>query len=297
MNIRSMTGYARVRKSIAEGEFTLSIKTVNHRALDLHFHMSSFFDPIESAMRNQARQELNRGHIDIRCSLSREAAKQSIEVNAPLLAAYQNLFKSLDASFGDMGKPDLNEALRIPGMLIESRDGDLSESLTETILSALTEALTELNIQREREGKALARQMLAYNENIRALAGSVRGLRTQILPVLRQKIEAKINDLLNGQNIDPIRISQEAAFLADRGDVEEELTRLLTHSTHLETLLTKGGEAGKKIDFLLQEMNRETNTVLSKSNNAGDFGLQITEIGLAIKTDIERIREQSLNLE
>jgi uncharacterized protein (TIGR00255 family) len=196
-----------------------------------------------------------------------------------------------------MGKPNLNEALRLPGMLIESREDEISEELQAAILGGLEQALKELNIQREREGTSLVAQMLAYNENIRTQANSVRGLRTQILPVLRQKIEAKINDLLNGQLIDPARISQEAAFLADRGDVEEEITRLLTHCTHLESLLTKGGEAGKKIDFLLQEMNRETNTILSKSNNAGDFGLQITEIGLAVKTDIERIREQSLNLE
>jgi uncharacterized protein (TIGR00255 family) len=297
MTIRSMTGYARVHRSIPEGELTLSIKTVNHRALDLHFHMSSFFDPVEGGMRNLAKQELHRGHVDIRCSLSREASKQTINVNGPLLAAYRDLFHNLENHFGEMGKPNLNEALRLPGMLIETRDDELPDGLQEGILGALAEALTELNVQREREGAALAKQMLAYNENIRAQAGRVRGLRTQILPVLKQRIEAKINDLLNGQNVDPTRISQEAAFLADRGDVEEEITRLLTHCTHLENLLTKGGEAGKKIDFLLQEMNRETNTILSKSNNAGDFGLEITEIGLAVKTEIERIREQSLNLE
>lgn len=292
-----MTGYARVRRSIAEGELTLSIKTVNHRALDLHFHMSSFFDPVEGAMRNLAKQEIHRGHVDIRCSLSRDAVKQTIEVNRPLLAAYRDLFHNLENHFGEMGKPNLNEALRLPGMLIESREDEVSESLNEAILAAIGEALAELNVQREREGAALAAQMLAYNENIRAQAARVRGLRTKILPILRQRIETKIADLLNGQGVDPARISQEAAFLADRGDVEEEVTRLLTHCTHLETLLTQGGDAGKKIDFLLQEMNRETNTILSKSNNAGDHGLEITEIGLAIKTEIERIREQSLNLE
>jgi uncharacterized protein (TIGR00255 family) len=294
MKIRSMTGYARVRRSIPEGELTISIKSVNHRALDLHFHMSSFFDPLEGAMRNLAKQEINRGHVDMRCSLAREGARQSMEVNLPLLEAYRRLF---DTFGGEFGKPDLNEALRLPGMLIESREDEISESLQEAILGATAEALTELNVQREREGAALASQMLAYNENIRTQAARVRALRGDILPALRQRIETKIQDLLGGQVVDASRIAQEAAFLADRGDVEEEVTRLLTHCKHLESLLTKGGEAGKKIDFLLQEMNRETNTILSKSNNAGDFGLEITEIGLAIKTDIERIREQSLNLE
>ena len=297
MSICSMTGYSRVRRSIAEGELTLSIKTVNHRALDLHFHMSGFFDPLEGTMRNLAKQAINRGHVDIRFSFSREAAKHTLDVNRNLLGAYRELFHSVESHFGEMGKPNLNDALRLPGMLIESREDEISEELQAAILGGLEEALSELNVQRHREGAALAKQMLAYNMSIREQAESVRGLRGQILPVLRQRIETKISDLLNGQGIDPARIAQEAAYLADRGDVEEEVTRLLTHCTHLESLLTKGGEAGKKIDFLLQEMNRETNTILSKSNNAGEFGLKITEIGLAMKTDIERIREQSLNLE
>lgn len=288
-----MTGYARLRRSLAEGELTVAIKSVNHRALDLHFHMSSFFDPLEAAMRNMIRQELHRGHVDIRCSLARESTQQSLEVNANLLNAYQALFERNPG----LGQPNLNEALRLPGMLIEFREDEISEALQEAILSTLAAVLEELNRQRAREGSALVSQMLSYNANIRQLAQQVRQFREGLLPLLRQRIETRIADLLNGQAIDPARLAQEAAYLADRGDVEEEVTRLLTHCAHLESLLSGGGEAGKKIDFLLQEMNRETNTILSKSNNAGDYGLRITDIGLAIKTDIERIREQSLNLE
>ncbi len=292
-----MTGYARVRRSLPIGELTLSIKTVNHRALDLHFHMSSFFDPLEATMRSATRASVSRGHIDVRCSLQREASQQGLEVNRKLLAAYCELFQAVEKDYGSMGTPNLNEALRLPGMLVESREDEISEELQAAIVEALDAALVELNRQREREGAALVQQMLAYNAGIRKHAESVRGMRAQILPLLKQKIETKIADLLGGQTIEPSRLAQEAAFLADRGDVEEEVTRLLTHCTHLDSLLVKNGEVGKKIDFLLQEMNRETNTILSKSNNAGDFGLQITEIGLAVKTEIERIREQSLNLE
>jgi len=297
MNIRSMTGYARVRRSLPVGELTLSIKTVNHRALDLHFYMSSFFDPLEGAMRNAARAAVSRGHVDLRCSLLREASEQPLQVNRKLLGAYLELFASVEKEFSEVGKPNLNEALRLPGMLVESREDEIPEDLQQAILETLEAALAELNIQREREGKALAHQMIEYNASIRVRAGEVRALRDEILPLLKQRIETKIADLLGGQAIEPSRLAQEAAFLADRGDVEEEVTRLLTHCAHLDTLLTKGGEAGKKIDFLLQEMNRESNTILSKSNNAGELGLKITEIGLAVKTDIERIREQSLNLE
>ncbi|MBZ2186947.1 MAG: YicC family protein [Bryobacter sp.] len=293
MSIRSMTGYARLRCSLPEGELTLAVKSVNHRALDLHFHMSSFFDPLEAPMRNLIRQHLHRGHIDIRCSLSREAAQQGLQVNPALLDAYQQLF----TQHPGLGHPNLNEALRLPGMLVETREDEISDTLQDAILSTLAAVLADLNLQREREGSSLAAQMLDYNSNIHELARQVRGFREGMLPLLRQRIETRIAELLNGQPIDAARLAQEAAFLADRGDVEEEVTRLLTHSAQLESLLKQGGETGKKLDFLLQEMNREANTILSKSNNAGDYGLRVTDIGLAIKTGIERIREQSLNLE
>jgi uncharacterized protein (TIGR00255 family) len=298
MSIRSMTGYARVRRTVAEGELTVSIKSVNHRGLDLHFHMSSFFDPVEAGMRTLVKQHVSRGHVDLRCSISRESMAQSLRVNPGMMAAYQSLFRQMEEAYGQpMGAPDLNAALQLPGMLIETRDEEISEELAAAIQETLAAALRELNAQRDREGAALAEQMRAYNASIHKAALAVRELRGQILPALRARTEAKIHDLLQGQSIDPIRIAQEAAFLADRGDVEEEVTRLLTHSKHLDSLLSGGGDTGKKVDFLLQEMNREANTILSKSNNAGDFGLRITEIGLGVKTDIERIREQSLNLE
>jgi uncharacterized protein (TIGR00255 family) len=288
-----MTGYARRRATLPQGELTVAIKTVNHRALDLHFHMSSYFDPLEGAMRNLVREAVRRGHVDVRCHLTRDAAVQGLQVNPALLAAYRELF----SAHPDMGEPDLNTALQLPGVLVENREEDVPESLQAAVLATLGEALVELNTQREREGAALVEQMLRYNSEIAERAGQIRQLREGVLPALRQRIEARIGELLQGQVIDPTRLAQEAAFLADRGDVEEEVTRLLTHCQHLASLLTSGGEVGKKLDFLLQEMNRETNTILSKSNNGGDFGLRITETGLAVKTAIERIREQSLNLE
>lgn len=297
MTIRSMTGFARLRRSLPEGDLTISIKSVNHRALDLHFHMSSWFDPLESAMRNAIKEQVSRGHVDVRCSLHREAAVQSLKVNNELLAAYVRLFSETEKTFGPLGAPSLNDALRLPGILVESHDDEISESLQAAILDTLAAALTEFNTQREREGKALVEQMKAYNASIREAAGVVRELRTHILPYLKQRVETRVVELLGGQAIEPSRLAQEASFLADRGDIEEEVTRLLTHTKHLDTLLSSTGDAGKKIDFLLQEMNREANTILSKSGNAGDHGLALTQTGLGIKTDIERIREQSLNLE
>jgi uncharacterized protein (TIGR00255 family) len=165
------------------------------------------------------------------------------------------------------------------------------------LLSLLANALAEWNVQREREGAALVAQLQQYNSSIRERALAIRERRGGILPFLKERIQAKLTELLGTSTIDPTRLAQEAAYLADRGDIEEEITRLLTHCQHLEKLLSGPGEIGKKLDHLLQEMNREANTILSKSNNSGEVGLEITELGLAIKTEIERIREQSLNLE
>lgn len=296
-----MTGFARLRYSRPgpdlAGEITLSIKSVNHRALDLHFHMSSFFDPVEGALRTLVKQHANRGHVDVRIHFARQDGASSFEVNREMLGAYRALFGEVEQSFGPMGQPDLNTALTLPGMMIESREHDLPAEFQAELVEKLGTLLQEWNEQRDREGAALGVQLREYNFSIRSKAQEIRARRTGILPALKERIQSKLAELLSGANLDPTRLAQEAAFLADRGDIEEEITRLLTHCQHLDKLLGGQGETGKKVDFLLQEMNREANTILSKSNNSGDIGLEITEIGLAIKTEIERIREQSLNLE
>ncbi len=296
-----MTGFGRLRYSRPgpelAGEITLSVKSVNHRALDLHFHMSSFFDPVENALRNLVKQHANRGHVDVRIHFARQDGASSLEVNRDLLGAYRALFGEVEKSFGPMGQPDLNAALALPGMMVESRDHDLPADFQAELVEKLGALLQEWNEQRDREGAALGVQLREYNSSIRTKAQEIRARRAGILPALKERIQTKLQELLSGANLDPTRLAQEAAYLADRGDIEEEITRLLTHCQHLEKLLAGQGETGKKIDFLLQEMNREANTILSKSNNSGDIGLEITEMGLAVKTEIERIREQSLNLE
>ncbi|MDX2269468.1 MAG: YicC/YloC family endoribonuclease [Bryobacter sp.] len=301
MSLRSMTGFARRRFSRPgpefPGEITISIKSVNHRSLDLHFHMSSLFDPLENAMRDAVKQQANRGHIDIRVQFARQGAGASLEVNRDLLRAYRGLFEELAAEFGPMGQPDLNVALSLPGAMAEAREQDLPADFQTDLLRLLEETLAEWNTQRDREGLALVAQLLDYNTTIRQHAQTIRSLRSGILPALKDRIQTKIAELLGGANLDPARLAQEAAFLADRGDIEEEITRLLTHCQQMEKLLRGAGETGKKIDFLLQEMNREANTILSKANNSGGAGLEITELGLSVKSHIERIREQSLNLE
>ena len=150
---------------------------------------------------------------------------------------------------------------------------------------------------REREGAATAQEMRERSQNICGLVARMEEIRAGALPAFHKRLRDKLADLLHGANIDPQRLAQEAALLADRSDIAEELVRLRTHSAHLDGMLSGGGEIGKRLDFLLQEMNRESNTVLSKTGGLGELGLTITDLALAAKSEIDKIREQSLNLE
>jgi uncharacterized protein (TIGR00255 family) len=295
--VRSMTGYSRVRKTAGDVDIVLSVKSVNHRALDLHFHCPSELDPIENEMRAMVRRSLTRGHVEIRVSLPRAAAVAGLDLNLPLLEAYIQAFRKASAQHGLTADPDLNSALRLPGMFGEPAEPELRTDAQQAVLEALAEGLDILNRVREREASDIVRLMLRHNDAIRRTATELAEIRSRALPLFEARLSDRLRDLLRGQNVDPQRLAQEVAMLADRSDISEEIERLRIHAGQLEVLLTGGGEIGKKLDFLLQEMNREANTVLSKTNGIGELGLRITELALAGKADIEKIREQSLNLE
>ena len=157
--------------------------------------------------------------------------------------------------------------------------------------------MAALNKVREKEGAATAQEMRERCRNICGLVTRMEEIRAGAVAVFQKRLREKLADLLHGAGIEPQRLAQEAAILADRSDISEELMRLRTHSGQLEQMLEAGGEVGKRLDFLLQEMNREANTVLSKTGGLGDLGLTITDLALSAKSEIDKIREQSLNLE
>jgi len=293
-----MTGFARVRKAIPQGEIVLSLKSVNHRGLDLHFHLPHELDPIENDIRNAIRAGVVRGHVQIHVTFTRAAADGPAPLNRNLLAAYMAAFREAAAIYGVSGAtPDLNSALRVPGMLGAGDEDELSEEVTRAILDAAADAVAALNRVREREGAATAQELRQRCQTICGLVTRMDEIRAGAVPAFQKRLREKLTDLLNGTGIDAQRLAQEAAVLADRSDIAEELMRLRTHAGQLETMLDGAGEVGKRLDFLLQEMNRESNTVLSKTGGLGDLGLTITDLALAAKSEIDKIREQSLNLE
>jgi uncharacterized protein (TIGR00255 family) len=297
MAIRSMTGFARVRRPIGDGEISLSVKSLNHRGLDIHFHLPTEFDPFEGALRTVIKRLIGRGHLEVRASIARARVEVAAALNRPLLAAYLGAFQEAAAEYDLNAEPDLNAALQLPGMLGESSDAEPPPGTDALAVEMLESALAALNEEREREGAGIAAVLRERVAAIRDAVARIAEIRTQALPTFQNRLRERLSDLLGAAGLEPQRLVQEAAILADRSDVGEELARLRIHADQLDELLTAGGEIGKRLDFLLQEMNRETNTVLSKTGGIGELGLAITELGIGLKADIEKVREQSLNLE
>jgi uncharacterized protein (TIGR00255 family) len=214
-----------------------------------------------------------------------------------MLNAYMCAFREAAELYQLNGGPDINSALRIPGMLTTGDEEELAADIGPALFEAATEAVAALNKAREREGAATAREMRERCRTICSLVSRMEEIRAGAVSAFQKRLREKLADLLHGVAVEPQRMAQEAAILADRSDISEELMRLRTHAGQLEKMLDGSGEVGKRLDFLLQEMNREANTVLSKTGGLGDLGLTITDLALSAKSEIDKIREQSLNLE
>lgn len=297
MSVRSMTGYAQVRRQGAWGEITATVKSVNHRALDLHTYLPMEFESLDPALRQVVRKSISRGHVELRLSFRPAENMAGPALNRALFDSYLRALKQASDISGVLADPDPNHALRIPGMLAQSEAAALPEEMEAEVIKITEEALEALNRFRNREGAETASAMLGHNESIRQNAEAIAALRSEVTEAIRTRLDERISKLFNGMPLDPQRLAQEVAYLVDRSDISEEVDRLTAHVRELDQLLNNGGELGKKLDFLLQEMNRETNTTLSKTSGAGEPGMKITTLGLEIKTNIERIREQALNLE
>jgi uncharacterized protein (TIGR00255 family) len=295
-----MTGFARSRKTLDSGEIVVSVKSLNHRGLDVQVHAPSAADEFENAIRALVKTRLVRGHVEVRIALPSNGSNgiAALALNRDLLHQYLKAFHEAAEAHGIHAEPDLNAAFRHAGMLAESApEAAPNGTVQKDVLDTLSDALDGLNEFRGREGAEIAAEMRAHNARVSALVVEMEQIRGTAREAFHARLSDKLKELLKGVQIDPQRLAQEAAILADRSDIGEELARLKIHASQLAGLLDSGGEVGKKLDFLLQEMNRETNTILSKTSGAGEAGLKITELALSAKAAIEKVREQSLNLE
>jgi uncharacterized protein (TIGR00255 family) len=303
--LRSMTGYAQARSEQNGWSLRVSLRSVNHRFLDLRVHIPEGFEALEPRMRQLVRDHLRRGHVDL--TLHMEVSRTAgLQIDRKLAAGYLRAIEELRQEFNLAPEPHLVALLRLPGVVASpSSPGALPaafdegefEKLGAHVSECLEEALCKLDEMRREEGHSLARDMSALLESIGDKTARLETLSQESRPVYALRLKTRLQELLGALPIDPTRVAQEAAVLAERADISEELARLRSHVDQFGRFIGGAGEIGKKLDFLLQEMQREANTLLSKTPGLGQEGLDLTELGLQIKADIEKLREQVQNVE
>jgi uncharacterized protein (TIGR00255 family) len=295
-----MTGFASLRGSAGEGlAFALTMKSVNHRFLDLNLRLPSYCDGLEMQIRKLLKENLRRGHVDVTLQIERRANTE-VQLNADLLGAYVKAFRAAAQTHGIASEPDLSAMLRIPGVMsVEtSVSGEDSLELDAAVVALIPLLVEKLNEGRKVEGESLVAELRASMLRLRAFATEMAGLRNGVREAQFERLRARLTELTQGVVVSEERLLTEAAALAEKSDIEEEIVRLRTHVDRFVALLDEGGELGKRLDFLLQELNREANTMLSKTSGAtGENSLRITELGLEMKAEIEKAREQVQNLE
>jgi uncharacterized protein (TIGR00255 family) len=297
-----MTGFAQARTDRDGSILRINLRSVNHRFLDLHLRMPDGFEVFESRIRQAIRNRLRRGHVDVNVYFE-AAGGGGIEVNREVAESYLKAAEQLRQEFNLKTEPDLVSLFRLPGVVAapgsasELQHEDVQEKLGEQLDECLEQALLKLEAMRQSEGRALAEEMQAILSHIAARTMEIEALAEGVRPAIARRLAERLDELLKGAQVDPIRLAQEAALLAERSDVSEELARLRSHVEQFRKLLAGAGETGKKLDFLLQEMQREANTLLSKTPGVESEGLAITGLALEVKSDIEKLREQAQNVE
>ena len=292
--MKSMTGFG--RGAVSEENFAVSveIKTVNNRFLDLNLRLASDLQSLEGNLKRLIQTRLSRGRVDVFVN-SEQTSDVVYELNRPLIAGYLSALKQLQEEFGLVGEPDLNVIARLPNSLLTKAD-DLSEDFAGGIEEAVELALDELEKMREVEGESLKNDLYHLLSEIETHLPKIEAESETVAEEYLQRLTKRIDSLLSKSDsqieIDQARLAQEVAYLADKSDIAEEITRLKSHIEQFRGIMNEQKEVGKRLDFLTQELNREANTISSKTNN-----LIVKDSALQIKSAIEKIREQVQNVE
>lgn len=293
--MKSMTGFGRGSATGAGFSVSVDLKTVNNRFLDVHLRAGAELASMEATIRRRIGERLSRGRVDATVTIER-GDEVKYELNRPLIAGFISALRELQQEFALAGEPDVNVVARLPGVLQAARNG-LSEEMMRSIEEAIEGALDELEQMRASEGAALAAEMSERLDSIERNVPHIEAAAGAQSDAYRARLQRRIGELLARDGYEAIeldqgRLAQEVAYLADRSDITEEIARLKIHLAQFRTSLASESDVGKRLDFLLQELNRETNTMLSKASDAG-----IKEAALEIKAEVEKLREQVQNVE
>lgn len=290
--LKSMTGFGQGTASGETFSVTVDLRSVNNRNLDIHWRAPQDLASLEISLKKQIHAALSRGRVDVTISFS-QTADSAYEINRPLIRGYLEALRVMREEFGLAGEADLATLTRLPNVLLpKTSSNTLEEAVVQGIESALTHALAALVAMRAVEGHELQKELISRVERIEKQVAVIESGADGIVDAYREKLRKRVAELLEKTAIDETRLAQEVAYLAERSDITEEIARLKSHMAQLRELLAGDGEIGKKLDFLLQETNREANTILSKSSE-----LSICDAAIEIKTEVEKLREQAQNVE
>ncbi|MBI1765994.1 MAG: YicC family protein [Acidobacteria bacterium] len=289
--LKSMTGYGKGTVTGENFTVTVDMRSVNNRNLDIHWRAPQDLAPLEIPLKKQVQAVLARGRVDVNVSFQ-QTGDTTFELNRPLIRGYLEAMRLMRDEFGLSGEPDLAALARLPNVLIAPTSNTLNDTVLQGIEAALTQALTALVAMRAVEGHELQKELLSRVDRIEKNVTIIEANAGSIADFYREKLQKRLSEVLEKAVVDEARLAQEVAYLAERCDISEEIARLNSHLVQLRELISGDGEIGKKLDFLLQETNREANTILSKASE-----LEICDAAIDIKTEVEKLREQANNVE
>ncbi|MDD2271452.1 MAG: YicC family protein [Desulfuromonadaceae bacterium] len=291
--LKSMTGYGKGEATAPNGNFLVEIRAVNHRYGEISVRMPRSFYAFENDVKRLAASVLKRGKIDISVQWDETAAANSApQLDVAVARGYYDAYTRLVKEFNVPQDAPISYIMSQKGVMKEVSAPVDETELQPQLLAAVKGAVVALDVMRTREGEALAKDLQARRRQIAEWSDQVGERTPQVVVEYRQKLKARLELLLEGADIDESRLAQEVALLADRSDITEELVRLASHFSQFDEALCNSEPVGRKLDFLMQEMNREVNTIGSKSNDAG-----ITNLVIQIKAEMEKMREQVQNVE
>ncbi len=291
--IKSMTGFGRAETVDGERKITVELKSVNHRYLDLNIKMPRKLNFLEGAVRNLLKTYMQRGKVDVFISYEDERpGRVALKYNRELAKEYLAYLKEMNLEFGVANDVTATELSRYPEVLTMEEQAQDEEELWEALEETLRAASEKFVETRRREGENLTRDLLEKLDGLEEKVNQVAARSPEVVNAYREKLETKVHELLEDTQIEEARIAAEVVLFSDKICNDEETVRLLSHIKGMQKILKESEGVGRKLDFMAQEMNREANTILSKSND-----LEISNIAIDLKTEIEKIREQIQNIE
>ncbi len=291
--VRSMTGYGRSVQTLSGREFTVEIRSVNNRYLDCTVKLPRAFSFAEDSVKQAVKQAVQRGKVDVFITVNSQSAEDvQVSLNKPVLEGYLKAMKTMVAEYGVADDLSASVLSRLPEVFVVEKPQADEAQLKADLLTVVQDALDSYNRMRAVEGAALEADLRSRGDTILALVAQVEQASPQTVAEYRRRLAEKMQEILENKSLDESRILTEAAIFADKVAVDEETVRLRSHLEQMNQMLTQGGALGRKLDFLIQEMNREANTTGSKCTD-----VKIARIVVDIKAELEKIREQTQNLE